>query len=818
MNNTVRKIVARYDGLLTISVGNSRKSVNWKSKSLSWSNLVQKLSQTTYTSERRADFLKMSKIKQDEIKDIGGFVGGVINGKHRRADLMGDRQLVTLDADYAAPDFWDMVTMFFGHACCLYSTHKHCPEKPRLRLVIPLDRNVSPDEYQAISRKIADNIGMDYFDDTTYQPHRLMYWPSTSVDGDFYFKFQDATWLSADSVLAEYEDWTDQTQWAVSSRMPSLINKCIKKQEDPLEKKGIVGAFCRTYSISEAIDTFLSHIYEPCRDEGRYTFTAGSSVGGAVVYEDKWLYSHHATDPCTMQLCNSFDLVRIHMFGDMDEDKDNSNTKNLPSFKAMCEFASENDKVKVTLAKERMEEAGRDFSVIKNDDNEDDIEPDMSWTSKLKCSEKTGAILPTRANYILILENDPAFKGTFGMDEFSRRITIKKKTDWHYDKTSRYLTDDDGCAIREIIESYYGIDSRVRFDDAITVAANHNRFHTVKDWLNGLKWDGVKRMDNLFIDYLGAENNEYVKAVTRKMLIAAVARVYKPGIKYDSMVVLEGPQGLGKSYILKKLGGAWFSDSLSAIQGKEGYEQLRGVWIVEMAELATMRKSEVESIKLFLSKQIDTYRVAYGRTLTDFPRQCIFVGTTNENSFLRDRTGNRRFLPIRCGVSDADKSLWGASIDEEIQQVWAEAVNAFKSGEKLILENELAEVAKQEQKCRVEDNPLEGAILEYLKKPVPKNWYKLDIQTRREYIQGDSFDVDMEGSFTRTRICPIEVWCELLKGDFRNFKPADRREIREILDTLEGWEIYKNGYHRLSFGKDYGQQRSYILKGSPENS
>lgn len=811
MEYTARKIFIAIDGMLAISVGNNRKSLNWKSKNITWSNLVKKLSVTKFTDERHADYLKMAKDKQDEIKDVGGFVGGIINGTRRKATAMGNRQLITLDADYAPNDFWDIVKLFFGNACCIYSTHKHTKEKPRLRLVIPLDRPVTPDEYQAISRKIAEEIGIDYFDDTTYQPHRLMYWPSTSVDGDFLFNFQDGAWLSADNVLAKYEDWHDQSSWAVSSRMATIIKRDIKKQEDPSIKKGVIGAFCRTYNIADVVDKFLNDIYEPCGD-GRYTFMAGSSTGGAVVYEDKFLYSHHSTDPCTMQLVNAFDLVRIHKFGDLDDDKNVDTVTKLPSFKAMCDFASKDDEVKICLNKERMEEAGRDFSVI-----EGDSEPDMTWTSKLKCSDK-GVILPTRANYILILENDPAFKDTFGMDEFSRRIKVRKKVDWHYDKTNDYFTDEDGSAIREIIESYYGLDNRTRFDDAFVVAANHNSFHTVRDWLNSLVWDGVKRCDDLFIDYLGAEDNDYTKAVARKMLVAAVARVMKPGVKYDNMVVLEGPQGIGKSYILKKLGGTWFSDSLSTMQGKEAYEQLRGIWIAEQAELATLRKNEIEAVKQFISKQVDTYRVAYGRTLTDFPRQCIFVGTTNESEFLRDRTGNRRFLPIKCGIHKPKKSLWANTIKDEIDQIWAEAVTHFKHGESIILEGELSEVAKVEQRARMESNPLEGLIMEFLEKEVPKNWYRIDMQTRREFMHGNGFDIDMQDGFLRTRISPIEIWCELLEGNIKHFNYANRREIDSILANLDGWKLYKGGKIKLSFGNGYGQQRTYVKIGSEDDS
>ena len=158
----------KYDGLLTISTGNSRKSKSWKTKRITWSKLVNRLSKTTYTNERHVDFLQMTKQRQDEIKDVGGFVGGELTGERRTAENAGSRQIVTLDADFAPASLWDELTMFSDFACLIYSTHKHSKENPRYRVVIPLDRPVTPDEYQAISRKIAADIGIDYFDDTTY--------------------------------------------------------------------------------------------------------------------------------------------------------------------------------------------------------------------------------------------------------------------------------------------------------------------------------------------------------------------------------------------------------------------------------------------------------------------------------------------------------------------------------------------------------------------------------------------------------------------------------------------------------------------------
>lgn len=808
MAEALRKVAVRYDGLLELYTGIGRRTKVWKPKRVAWSALLARLTRTKRTGEKQSEFLRMSKTRQDEIKDVGGFVGGVLKDGRRTAMTTGERQLVTLDMDYAPKDFWEeRVELFADYAICAYSTHKHSPDKPRLRLVLPLDRPVTPDEYQAIARKIAESFGMDYFDDTTYQPHRLMYWPSTSADAEFFCKWVDAPWLSADKVLAEYDDWQDQASWPTSSRQGEVIGHALKKQEDPCEKKGLIGVFCRAYTISEAIDKFLPGVYEKTAGkEGRYTFVAGSTAGGAVLYEDKWLYSHHSTDPCSMQLVNAFDLVRVHRFGDLDEGRGGEPSK-LPSWEKMMHIVEEDERVRVLQMQERMDEARAEFPDL----GEDKEGEDFSWSAKLRHSEKTGKLLVTRSNIRIILDNDPRLKGVLGFDGFSQRVAILRPPPWQEEEEKRdYWQDVDDSELRYYMETLYGIDSKIKLEDETLSAAHRHSFHRVREYLKGLKWDGTPRMDALFIDYLGAEDTEYTRMVTRKMLIAAVGRVMRPGLKFDNMVVLEGRQGIGKSYLLKKLGRDWFSDSLDSVQGKEAYEQLRGVWIVEMGELAALRKSEIEPIKQFISKQTDLYRVAYGKRLSEFPRQCIFIGTTNQATFLRDQTGNRRFWPVKCLVGERKKSLWGEDIDEEIDQVWAEALAAWDAGEGVWIGEEMERKAREVQEAHTEDNPYVGIIAEFLERELPENWYSLDIVTRRDFIAG-RMEIDLgEKPIKRKKICLPEVWCELLGKDMGRFSAQDKKTIGEALEQVEGWKLYDgNAKHLLWFGNFYGRQKAY---------
>src|SRR5690606_13790830 len=493
--------------------------------------------------ETFAEYKEMPKQQRDEIKDIGGFVGGTLQGGRRKASSVKWRSLITLDADYAKslpekPPF----------ACLMYTTHSHSPEAPRFRLIIPLKRAVTPEEYPAVARKVAERFDIEIFDPTTYEIHRLMYWPSVSADGEFKAWYVDGPWIDPDEILAEYEDWRNPLEWPTSSREVKARTREAKRQGDPLEKKGWVGAFCRTYDVEAAIETFLSDVYEK-HSENRYTYKEGSTAGGLVIYDEgRFAYSFHATDPAGGKLLNSFDLVRVHLFGDLDVDAEpGTPTNRLPSYKAMVEFASRDDETKKTMGLDQIGEAKEEFA-------------DDDWLAQLERSEKTGQLKLTFRNFELILENDPKLKGCFGYDELHRRIAVVKPLPWK--KEPGIFDNADDSVLRGYIENVYGIRHKERLADALTAVAKKNSFHPVRDYLDGLKWDGVKRLETVFIDYLGVEDNEHIRLLTKKALVAAVKRIYEPGAKFDEMITLVGPQGIGKSQLIYRLSKGWFTDSL----------------------------------------------------------------------------------------------------------------------------------------------------------------------------------------------------------------------------------------------------------------
>lgn len=815
-------IVLLYDRDINVATGLNASSKVWRNTNTTWSKLLEKLSKPVVTAETYARYMAASKDEQSKIKDVGGFVGGyLLKGRRDKGSILS-RSLLTLDIDFSTSDFWLDFTILFDCAAAIHSTHKSCPESPRHRLIIPLARDVDKEEYQAIAHKVAEICGIDYFDQSTFDVNRLMFWPSVSLDAEYYFEYQDGPMLDPDVILGMYRDWHDITEWAVAEKETDTIRSSISKQEDPLTKRGVVGIFCRAYSIQDAIEKFLPEMYEPVGND-RYTYTQGSTAAGLVVYEDKFAYSHHGTDPAGGKLCNAFDLVRIHKFGYLDQGKDSEGDTKSRSYKAMEQFVLEDPIVRQSISKNRLANAQADFTEIaenavgENSEKrgngkagtghaEVQDEPDMSWTAKLTANSK-GEFESTASNLNLIFANDPVFKGNMALNLFDNRQYCLKRMPWHSDKNKylsfpRPFTDSDFSGVHNYIECVYGIAARAKVEDALRLHVEKNGFHPVRDYLNGLEWDGKKRVETLFIDYFGADNNPYARAVARLTLCAAVARVFSPGIKFDNALILVGPQGSYKSTFVKKLGRDWFSDTFTTVSGKEAFEQAQGAWIIEMAELSGLRKAEVESIKHFLSKDCDQFRAAYARVSEKNPRQCIFIGTTNNKDFLHDDTGNRRFLPVDVYPEKARKNVTKDMTDYEIDQIWAEAKLLYDEGEPLYLSGKAAKLAEEAQHEHSEVDGRAGIIGDFLERKYPSNWDSLDINQRRIWLTDPLAANAVE---EREYVCIAEIWCECLGKNKEDMSRFNTRDINSLMKTFDDWE-YISG--KRSF-PNYGRQRYF---------
>ena len=805
-----------HDKKILIAIGRSRKALQWQNKEMLWSEFLDKLAATTRTRETVNDYAAMTRAERDNVKDVGGFVGGYLkNGKRSNAGVV-DRCLVCLDADNADAGLPDDLDMTFINAYALYSTHSHTPEKMRLRLIIPLSRTVTPDEYAAISRRIADDLTLSRFDPTTFEPARLMYWPSTPEDGEFVFRYADEPFLDPDTVLATYPDWQDASLWPTTQPVEARMKHTAARQEDPLTKQGIIGAFCRAHSITDILENVLSDKYTPTMQDDRYTFVGGSTTGGLVVYDDKYAYSHHATDPAGGKLCNAFDLVRWHLFTPGGTAPDGSRVGDeKASIKKMQEYAAQDDATRHTLSEERREQSIREFGDL--DELEKAKAPeDENWADQLEV-DKQGNVKDTLGNLAVILRNDPRLK-EIAYNIHRSGIDIRRDAEGHtsvpWTPIKPGWNESDMGALQIYLEHVYGLYTPTKLKGILLAIATERSYHPVRDYIESLPaWDGVPRVDTLFIDYLGAADTAYTRAVARKMMIAAVARVYQPGIKFDSVVVLNGPQGMGKSSFFAKLGGKWFSDSLTIgdMKDKTAPEKLQGQWILELGELAGLKKVDVETVKAFITRQDDKFRHSYGYSVEDHPRQCIIVGSTNnEDGFLRDITGNRRFWPVTC-TKNSKYRPW--QVADVVEQLWAEAYMLYQRGEPLYLTAEVEQLAEAEQSDALESDAREGMVAEYLERLLPEDWDRMDLAERRGFLRGDQFNGgDKPGTVRRTVVSAVEIWAECLGKEPSQIKRSDTYDIFGMLMRIGGWEKYKGNKAGALRRPPYGPQRCYVRK------
>lgn len=805
---------------INIATCKSRTSKIYSQERWTWKKLRDRLSDFRRTGETFAEFMAMPKDRQAEIKDVGGFVGGVLEGGVRKRDTVRSRSFIALDLDFVSPqliDDWDLIGDP-GFELCVYSTHKHTEAKPKLRVIVPLARDVDPEEYEYLARRFArDSIDetMEMLDDTTYQASRMMFWPSCSTDAEPVFRYYPGKLYDPDEVFQAYPEWIDTATWPHADREDVVIRKELKKLGDPRKKDGWVGAFCTTYTVTEAIAKFLPDIYIPTDRADRYTYAEGSAAGGLVIYDDDThAYSNHSTDPANIgHGCNAFDLVRIHLFGDRDaEARPGTTSANMPSFKAMISMLQDDGETKRTMLKikqaERDEDFGDEFSAVQTD-----TEDDGKWLDELSIL-KNGSLAPTIANASIILRNDPLLKDRIAYDDFEKLIVILKEVPWRKAvRGERAFSDADESSLRLYLERRYKYQGKASLADAVMDMTHDKKVHPIRDKLKSLVWDGVPRAETIFIDYLNAEDTPYVREVTRVFLRAAVMRILSPGIKFDYMPILIGEQGVGKSTIVQKLGMGYANDSLANFKGKEAMELIQGTWIMEVGELAALRKSEVEDIKQFLSSKEDKFRPAYGRRPAIYPRQCVFIGTSNKKEIFRDMTGNRRFWPIDLRGKDEEKKrrFFEEFDDDLVDQIWAEVMTW--TDQKLILSYEVEKEAERQQEEHMEVNYKADMIRAYLDTPLPADWEDMDILDRRQYLN-DQKAIEEKGVMERLKVCSAEIMNEVFDMPAHKISNYEVKEVNDIMRSFKDWEARPG----LRFYSPYKRGRGFMKKATTDDN
>ncbi len=757
----------------------SRKWATWARKQIEWSAFVDKLRVPRRTGETMAEYRRMSREDQTNKKDAGGFVAAQLRDGKRSPACVEGRSMITLDVDKAQPDLWTKFQSRFPDlAAVMYSTHSHTPENPKYRLVVAFSRLATVDEYMAAAHWLTAELGVEQFDPTTYETQRLMFWPSCTTDGEYVLLEQAGEPMDPDSVPLE---WYDISMWPVTEVMRTQRATLGQKMGNPVEKPGYIGAFNRVYPAEDAISTFLTEQYSP-GIEGRYTWTQGTMANGVIIDPDGCVTSFHGTDPA-VGTHNPFDLVRIHRFGHLDaESAPDTEIDKLPSHAAMIAFCQADEAVAADQIAERMDDAMEAFSA----------EPDPQWEAHLLTNAK-GVVLNNRRNVMLILRNDPALSGRFVYNTFSRRAEKKEGLPWVKTYDPQWA-DSDLCGLRLYLERY-GVFTDRFVDDCLRLLLEANAYHPVADYLRGLVWDGVPRVDTLLMDYCSAEDSLFARAATRAWLIGAVKRALEPGCMMQYMLVLSGKQNAGKSFFLRELAvkPAWFSDQLPKMDGsKESAELLAGKWIIEAGEMSALHKmgAEQEAIKTYLTATSDYYRVPYSTVAMDFPRSCVFAGTTNTKDIFRDPTGGRRFWPIEVG-----KITRGLPVD----QIWAEAMAAYFMGEEPYLQEDKEALANEEQERYYEEDPREGLVEMFLQRKLPVGYENMSIGDQRMWCA----DPTSKGEIERTRVCGAEVFQVLFQKPGSDYKTRESREVTTILNRMKGWHRSKVRHYIPNYGKQW---------------
>jgi len=719
------------------------------------------------TPEKRHEYLKFNDRKQAYLKGLAGwFMRAHVEKGKRTRDTIHDGDLLTFDVDYATPEWMEALLageILPGVALFAHTTRSHTPEEPRVRLMVPLATPLTGEMYPAACRIVGQLIDpqMQYLDKVSARVAQMMYMPTVSSDmkSRYVFYKQGGKLANWEKAIKGWE--TKNGSAKDIGGLPRFkgegeLREAADKAEDPLAKDGIVGTFCRTYSITELVegkngeDALLADYYEVTEHHQgaatRMTYLKGTTSNGAVVYDDIFVYSHHGSDPAQDKLLNAYDLARYHL-SDAITDDEEAPMKDRKSIKAMNKWIPEQAAYQLQAVEERYDleemfsdddddnswrEDETDEDVIKElvgdyaatktaeeskaelDDLSDllgvpietvvDVgpvryerqqagKPPKNWVATELELTQDGLIRSTLHNIATIVTSDPRFFRKIAFNEFSNQVVLladiktKSKNIPTVKCTDRergmLWTDFYDLSIRAVIEAPngkgkpgYGFKASDRdLVGGVKLAARNNAFHPIREKLahhRAAGWDGVDRIKDFLHRHLGTEDSEYAAEAFRMKLMASIARVETPGCKFDYAIILEGPQGIGKSTFIKLLYGDDYFGELDCDLNKrqEVAEQVAGKWSMELPELSSLHKADHNHAKQFMRRQDDDVREAYGRTVTRLPRQCVFWGTTNDGKYLRDPTGNRSYWPLKCDGRMIDF----AAVLNERDLIWRQAV------------------------------------------------------------------------------------------------------------------------------------------------
>lgn len=827
--------------------------INQKVSFEAFIKLFSKTERTKETSEEYQEWKKHGDERALKCKDKGCFIAGISSENKRKAQNIISRNMVTLDLDNCPTNILDIIEDFskeLKKAFFVYSTHSHTKAKPRLRVIFPLNRDVSPEEYVAIAFQLGQKIGMDFLDATTFQVARVMYAPTTSLDGDFYSKTYNMfdEYVEPDDLLEEYFDYKDISQFQrpfyFEGKKAQRISRGVMANSTKT-KYAMVNNFNLTYSIKEAIDTFLPDIYTRESDD-RYSYALGESKNGLNILNSQYAFSFHGSDPAQGKLLNAFDIVRIHKFGNMDNADDFGRTKenNLGSFKEMCSWirtslpnVMAND-IRTIESKKTLEKqiiSSTPGLEIKEEKKEE-ISNNLALIDELFKDEKSGTIKKVAWNIYLIVEKDYRLKDLFFWDTIKHSVCFTRAPFWNSDiKKGDEVRDIDFSHIRKIICSppYFLSNEKVS-EDAVRTSAFKKRINYPKQFLSELPlWDGKERIETIFCELFGVQDCAFVREASKKWFTALVARIMRPGIKFDSAIALLGAVGIGKSTWGKSLIAVewngemkdidlakhYFSDkALDLRNERDTIDALRGNCVVELAEFDRyFTKYDKATLKSFLTNTVDKFIPRFGHGTEDVPRSFVYLATSNSMNPIKDPEDERRFWPFYCGLKKNEirifnKKYWNKDIRD---QVLAEALEYYNQDYNFAAPFE--PYVQKQLDALIETASLNddyiGQIEEYVENEFPKNFLTYDFEDMRKFWRkGAEFPSYDKNNFREKRDCFSikEIWTVLLgnrKGDTP--KQYQSKEIKADLTKL-GYEF--QGSKRKRFGVEIGQQQYFIKK------
>lgn len=767
---------------LSIATAPKRDSKTWKNEVVTW------------------DAFKSWCAKPGNKKEAGNYVFGRLNGTRRSKRTIEARSALTLDVDFPQAGFITDV-MMFPFNLVWHTTYSSAPDNERYRIIIPLDREVTPAEYVGCVISVMDMLGTEQFDLGSTQPERYMFLPAAQKP-DFY------SWGEVEGPIATADDLIMSANTVVTDYVAPTPSR---SKRDPFKIEGVVGAFNRVYENLDDLIADFDLPYDKVGDKWLHRGSLGAPGMGPVPEREGLWYSFHALDPTFMQTCSAFDLVRIHQYGEADEDaKPNTPVNKLPSHTRMLdEVLNGNTEVanKVMGETWRSDFAGPSAGPAPAGAPAQRQAPSApvaapsggDWRTGLALNQ-AGSVRDNLDNWDLILTHDPVFRGlTF--NERTQAIEPVGDLPWRpVTKSSKaWSKEGDGTLLGLHLERTLRLKvPQARIDVMVLRSAFSNRTDPVVDYLNALTWDGQERVETCLP---GVKATDFTRLAARKSLVAAVARAMEPGVKWDHSLILFGGEGLGKSLWIERMSKGWTAE-LGDLRAKDTLMTVSRTWIAVADEGHSLKKADSNVMKSFMTRRYDTYRAPYAHVDTDRPRRCVVWGSTNEETFLRREAGNRRFLIVQCSRYDID-----AVTEEYVDQVWAEAVHLYRAGEPLWLDEEQAEQATEEREIFTEENPLVGQIGAYLDMPVPATWYQMSSAARFTYRQnylelGLDEGVEM---MTQDKVCALQVWYEVLNGN-RKPQQVEVREINEAIRLLSEW--YSVPKVRR-FDSNYGVQRGF---------